>query len=162
MFDEEEHKMPVQLRLGPHNKGEVLINGPNCTDQMRLSTLDNQEATEYGACGVIAQLTEEMHSLVILARSPKDGKHFDYYLWPTGSTVEEENLTKAQWLNYALENSTCRLEVSGMATDNDEASDRLWEKRKLFPEKSDARPVLIGIVDFRRRVVRLEKLDRPG
>lgn len=159
MFDSNGHSLPKTLRLGPRNAGAVEVLGPPCTDGIRASTGDEQEATEYGACAVIAQLVEQTHGQVILFRSPKNGEHFDYYLWPVGSSLPRLGMSKSEWYDFAIGASSARLEVSGISGDSDSVADRLSEKKSLFPSGRSARPVIIGIVDFRKLGVRIEKLD---
>lgn len=113
------HTPGVNCVVKPSSGSAVPVSWGISTDQDRLRAghADLQEATEGGATGVAVAYMKHAHNLVVIARSPKDGNGFDYFMGPTGSA------------SIFRTKPTARLEVSGVLSNGEsECRTRLKQK----------------------------------
>lgn len=142
------------LEFHQHPKGVVLkVKGTldatfniywdsNLNDQVRDAWNDEQELTEYGACGIAVLLILKLTGFTVIRRARK-GEGFDYWLGHKSADQPFQN--------------AARLEVSGIL--NGDASDirtRVNKKRKQT-EVSDSTllPAFIAVVEFSEPVSHL-------
>ena len=140
-----------ELRVTGLHKEVFTLDCPIVTDQMRRTYKDIPEATEYGACGIAALIVEACAELTILARAPKDGGGFDYYLTSlsAGQAIDPENF---------FDSATARLEVSGILHGTEsQIQTRLKQKIEQVERQPNLLPVYIVIVVFSSSVVRMEQ-----
>ncbi len=96
---------------------------------------DDQEATEFGACGIAALLIHEFTDLTVTERSVK-GTGFDYWL---GTKSSEAPLFQEK----------ARLEVSGIRNGDDFAlRRRVKEKTEQTKRLDGTLPAYIIVVEF--------------
>ena len=103
-LESEGHAQGVQLTVRGDVNNRYLVRWHPVDDQARRAWGDATEATEYGAAGIAALLTERVLPYTIIERSMKD-TGFDYWLGDGASDLPMERVA--------------RLEVSGIRHGND-------------------------------------------
>lgn len=107
---------------------------PPVTDQAHRAWRDDEEATEYGACGIAILLAHRMLGYAVTSRSRK-GTGFDYWLGSDSGRPPFED--------------EARLEVSGIR--QGEATDvnrRIADKKRQIATGSSSLPGLVIVVEF--------------
>lgn len=125
------------VKLSPESTVPISWSISTDQDRLRAGHADLQEATEGGATGVAIAYMKHAHNLVVIARSPKDGNGFDYFMGPMGSA------------SIFRTKPTARLEVSGVLSNDDiECRSRLKLKAEQvktnLPAGQGAFAVVVG------------------
>ena len=129
------HESGVKLSVRGHLSESIKLRWEPVTDQMHRCWADDQEATEFGACGIAALLIHEFTDLTVTERSVK-GTGFDYWL---GTKSSEAPLFQEK----------ARLEVSGIRNGDDFALRRRVKEKTEQTKRSDGTlPAYIIVVEF--------------
>ena len=124
---------------------KVLVEWEPADDETFANNRNDKDATEDGAYACILAVVELTEGLVSLGRS-SHGSGADFYVAPRGSTLEDLD-------------SAYRLEISG--TDTGSPSDiryRLAEKVEQLLEGDGGEDGIAGVVGFKERLIRLERV----
>lgn len=106
----------------------------NITDQTQDAWNDNEELTEYGACGIAILLILKLTSFTVIQRARK-GTGIDYWLGYKNAEKPFQN--------------AARLEVSGILSGNTNViKARVNKKRKQTEPTDGALPAFIAVVEF--------------
>lgn len=146
-FDAQKHGFPLHLRL-LHKEGEqVELIGPVCSDLLRRTHFDIQEAIENGASIVGLAYTCLTRGKKVLARAPKQRNGYDYFLCP-----KEEEITDAE-LNF-LSHSDIQVEVSGTSQKGvAEVKDRVAEKERRLKKYGNPGRFCIVVTSFSEKML---------
>jgi hypothetical protein len=137
-LEDEGHASPVEYFVEGRFIARHDLEWPECTDQMRRTWHDLEEATEHGAYGMAALLVATHTDLEVVERSRK-GTGFDYWLGPKGQ--------------QSLFQSTARLEVSGIKRGDDSAIQSRARKKLKQTEVTDGTlPAFVIVVEFGRPI----------
>jgi hypothetical protein len=129
------HESGVELSVRGHLSESITLQWEPVTDQMHRCWADDQEATEFGACGIAALLIHEFTDLTVVECSVK-GTGFDYWL---GTKSSEAPLFQEK----------SRLEVSGIRKGDDAALRRRVNEKTEQTKRSDGRlPAYVIVVEF--------------
>lgn len=113
------------------------------TNQLLDAWADEQEATEYGACGIAILIILALTDYTVIRRSRK-GTGIDYWLG-------------YQDADYPFQDAA-RLEVSGIRRGNDRVVvARVGQKRRQTKPSDDVLPAYIVVVEFSRPYARMVK-----
>jgi hypothetical protein len=127
------HKTGVTMRVYADSVSGCRIEWDPASSDSHRFWRDEDEATEYGACGVAVLLIREATELTVIERCRK-GPGFDYWL---GS--EEDDLFEHK----------ARLEVSGLRkADESAVRARVRRKAKQISVSDGALPGYVVIVEF--------------
>jgi hypothetical protein len=141
-----EHSQGVVMAILGDLNAWVPLSWEPTSDQMRRAWRDDDEATEFGACGIAALIVKRFRGLSIVERSVK-GTGFDYWLGP-----EDDG--------HELFQRRMRLEVSGIGRGTDaEIRARVRQKERQTAQVASRLPAVIAVVEFASPQSRL--IDRP-
>ena len=134
-LESEGHTQGVQLTVRGDVNNRYSVRWHPVDDQARRAWGDATEATEYGAAGIAALLTERVLPYTIIERSMKD-TGFDYWLGDGASDLPMERVA--------------RLEVSGIRHGNDSDIRRRVKDKLKQTDRSDSvfLPAYVIVVEF--------------
>ena len=113
------------------------------TDRMRRAYRDEQEATEFGACGIALLVVREITGYTVIERSVR-GTGFDYWL----GTAKSADLAEGDLEPFERK---ARLEVSGIRHGTEETiAARVREKRRQTQRSSGLYSAYVTVVEFSR------------
>jgi hypothetical protein len=145
-LEDQGHGMVSVLSVDGSFEETFLLERSVVDQQIRSSHLDEQEATEKGACGVALLVVRHLTGNVVLWRSRK-GTGFDYWIAPEESASIQ---------------SGERLEVSGIRRGSEAlVRARVTEKVRQAQRFQTAGPALIAVAEFSQPRLRLVKVHRP-
>lgn len=129
------HQLGVEMDVLGFKKTQFKIFWNNQIQSQTFAAWnDEQELTEYGACGIAIMLVLELTGYTVVRRSKK-GTGIDYWLGHKDS-------------NQPFENSA-RLEVSGILKgDEKEIKGRVKKKTKQTEPSDGSLPAIIVVVEF--------------
>ena len=134
-FECQEHPKGVVLKVyGTTTTSFSVLWEIDVTEQVR-NAWDEQDLTEFGACGVAILLLLKLTNFTVIQRARK-GTGIDYWLGKKSSDKPFQN--------------AARLEVSGiMSGDSTEVKTRVSRKKKQTQSSDDSKvPAFIVVVEF--------------
>lgn len=136
------HQLGVEMDVLGLQKAQFKIFWKNKIQSQELAAWnDEQELTEYGACGIAIMLVLELTGYTVIQRAKK-GTGIDYWLGYKES-------------NRPFENSAC-LEVSGILKgDEKEIKGRVKKKVKQTEPSDGLLPAFVVIVEFSKPLSQL-------
>ena len=145
-LESEGHAQGVQLTVRGDVNNRYSVRWHPVDDQAHRAWGDPAEATEYGAAGIAALLTERELPYTIIERSVKD-TGFDYWLGDGASDLPMERVA--------------RLEVSGIRHgDSSRIRARVREKLKQMGRSDDMLlPAYAIVVEFGNPLAEVRKKD---
>jgi len=134
-FESQNHPNGVEVKISGISQCKVKFEWKiDVSEQMINSWADEQELTEYGACGVAILLILKLTGYTVIQRSKK-GTGVDYWL---GLDGEEKPFQNA-----------ARLEVSGiMAGSENVVKARVSKKIKQTAPSDGKLPAYIAVIEF--------------
>ena len=133
-LDSQQHLSGAILAVVRAARSHHILFWPPVTDQAHRAWQDDEEATEYGACGIAILVAHRILGYVVTSRSRK-GTGFDYWLGGDSGRLPFEN--------------EARLEVSGIRQgDASVVNKRVAEKRRQIATGSSSLPGLVIVVEF--------------
>jgi hypothetical protein len=135
-FQDQQHRPGVEMDVGGLEQ-TVQVFWPEPSAQALRAWGDEEEATEYGACGVAVLLVEKFTRYTVIERSVK-GTGFDYWL---GYQTDDSALT---FEKKAL------LEVSGIRKGTEQEVSKRVRQKTLQTSASDdlGLPAYVAVVEF--------------
>jgi len=129
------HQLGVEMSVLGSKKAQFKIFWDNTIRTQEFSAWnDEQELTEYGACGIAIILVLELTGYTVIQRAKK-GTGVDYWLGYKDSSLPFEN--------------SARLEVSGIMTGDDkEIKGRVKKKTKQTEPSDGLLPAYVVVVEF--------------
>jgi hypothetical protein len=138
---EQEHELEVSLRVTGEYRTSYLLHRGDVTARMR-ATYDPDEATEFGACGVVLLVMHDLTGLT--AQRAFKGGGFDYWLGPINDQEPFQNLA--------------RLEVSGIRRgDKRQVAARMKAKLAQVRRSDSDLPAYVAVVEFSAPEARVVK-----
>lgn len=127
------HRSGVALCVDGAAVFAFVLRFPRWNHQMRRAFGDEQEATEYGACGIAILAVKAMTGYTVVRRSWK-GTGFDYWLGHDGDPLFQ---------------AKARLEVSGIRNGSDhDVSARTAQKLAQLDSTAIRLPGYVAVVEF--------------
>lgn len=140
-LDSQQHLSGTVLAVVRAARSHHTLLWPPVTDQARRAWRDDEEATEYGACGIAILVAYRILGYVVTSRSRK-GTGFDYWLGSDTGRLPFEN--------------EARLEVSGIRQgDAAVVNKRVAEKRRQIATGLSSLPGLVIVVEFREPLAKV-------
>lgn len=129
------HQLGVEMSVLGTQKAQFKILWNNKIKSQEFAAWnDEQELTEYGACGIAIMLVLELTGYTVIQRAKK-GTGVDYWLGFKESALPFEN--------------SARLEVSGIMKGNDkEVTGRVKKKIKQTKPSDGLLPAYVVVVEF--------------
>lgn len=143
-LESEGHAQGVQLTVRGDVNNRYSVRWHPVDDQAHRAWGDTTEATEYGAAGIAALLTERALPYTIIERSMKD-TGFDYWLGDGASDLPMEHVA--------------RLEVSDIRHGNDRDIRRRVKDKLKQTDRSDSvfLPAYVILVEFGNPLAEVRK-----
>ena len=144
-LEEQGHQSGVAMEVdGSYSRTFRVIWGYTTNDGMRRCYQDEEQTTEWAACGIALLLIQKLTDYAPISRS-KRGTGFDYWLGP------HQNIDDNIFQNKA------RLEASGIRKGSDSQIDRRLREKIDQPKPSDSTGLSVYaiVVEFSRPTSRI-------
>lgn len=135
-FQFHKHLNGVELKITGMSEKVLKVNWESeATEQIKRAWNDEQDLTEFGACGIAILLILKLTNFTVIQRARK-GSGIDYWLGYKDSDIPFQN--------------SARLEVSGILTGDEKtiASRANQKLKQTEPSDNLSLPAFVAIVEF--------------